>query len=94
MKSSSWKILLKSFFKKRIDAAVFIWQWLLNTIGILLFDTYNKRFNDIILLEFVICQCSNNAWKCKVVHERSCSKVFKKRIDAAVFRGHSIITSR
>ena len=45
----------------------------------------NKRFNDIILLEFVICQCSNNAWKCKVVHERSCSKVFKKRIDAAVF---------
>ena len=25
----------------------------------------NKRFNDIILLEFVICQCSYNTWKCK-----------------------------
>ena len=25
----------------------------------------NKRFNDIILLEFIICQCSNNAWKCE-----------------------------
>ena len=25
----------------------------------------NKRFNDIILLEFVICQCSNNTWKCE-----------------------------
>ena len=25
----------------------------------------NKRLNDIILVEFVICQCSNNAWKCE-----------------------------
>ena len=24
----------------------------------------NKRFNDI-LLEIIICQCSNNTWKCE-----------------------------
>ena len=26
----------------------------------------NKRFSDIILLEFVISQCSNNAWNCEL----------------------------
>ena len=48
---SCWKV------KKKINAVVFIWQWLLNTIN-LMHD--NKHFNNIILLEFVICQCWNN----------------------------------
>ena len=48
---SCWKV------KKKINAVVFIWQWLLNTIN-LMYD--NKHFNNIILLEFVICQCWNN----------------------------------
>ena len=26
---------------------------------------HKKRFNDIILLEFVVCQCSNNTFKCE-----------------------------
>ena len=25
----------------------------------------NKRFNEIISLKFVICQCSSNTWKCE-----------------------------
>ena len=44
----------------------------------------NRRFKDIILLESVICQCSNNTWKCEqwfmkdllgffhVIHDNKC----------------------
>ena len=37
----------------------------------------NKRFNDIILLEFVTCQCSNNTWKCEQWFIKDLAQKFK-----------------
>ena len=37
----------------------------------------NKRFNGIIFIEFVICQCSNNAWKYEQLFMKDLVQKFK-----------------
>ena len=44
----------------------------------------NKSFDDIVLLQFVICQCSNNTWKC----ERWFMKDLVQKFKILVFIDH------